>query len=320
MNAGRVAHHGLAESKRAGTRRGNIELVSQRGQFAANGFGNQRFNVYIATLKGTFREASGFQRLLDIEAVIGNVGDELGMSLRLIEPAHDPETNTDAVLFHECRDDRMQRPLARGQGVRMIRLHCEERASVVQDEAGSGRNDTGAEVGIKKMLIPSIESRLIKSSRECTIFIVDVRVNSLYCNSHPMTPRNPKREALPLPTAAEVDILAVLWRLGPATVREVHEQLGKDSGYTTTLKQMQLMTEKGLLVRSERFRSHVYEPAVPREQTQKQIAADLLNRVFDGSAQSLVMGALSAQPASGKELARIREMLEEFAKKKGRSQ
>ena len=129
-----------------------------------------------------------------------------------------------------------------------------------------------------------------------------------------------KRDALPLPTAAEVDILAVLWRLGPATVREVHEQLGKDSGYTTTLKQMQLMTEKGLLVRSERFRSHVYESGVPREETQKQIAGDLLNRVFDGSARSLVLGALSAQPASGEELADIRKMLDSFAKKKGRPQ
>ena len=130
---------------------------------------------------------------------------------------------------------------------------------------------------------------------------------------------NRKQQALPLPTGAEIDILAVLWRLGPATVREVHEELGKDSGYTTTLKQMQLMTEKGLLIRSERFRSHVYEPGVPREQTQKQIAADLLKRAFDGSAKSLVMGALSAQPASGEELADIRKMLQEFAKQKGRS-
>src|ERR1700704_4939653 len=112
---------------------------------------------------------------------------------------------------------------------------------------------------------------------------------------------------LPLPTAAEVDILAVLWRLGPATVREIHEELGKDSGYTTTLKQMQLMTEKGLLLRSERFRSHVYEPGLPREQTQKAIAADLLKRAFDGSAKNLVMGALSAKPASGQELAEIRQ-------------
>ena len=122
-----------------------------------------------------------------------------------------------------------------------------------------------------------------------------------------------------LPTAAELDILAVLWRLGTATVREVHDELGKDNGYTTTLKQMQLMTEKGLLIRSERFRAHVYEPGIPREQTQKQIAADLLKRAFDGSARSLVLGALSAQPASGEELADIRKMLEEFAKKKGRS-
>src|SRR2546425_13341898 len=123
----------------------------------------------------------------------------------------------------------------------------------------------------------------------------------------------------PLPSDAELDILAALWRLGPSTVREIHEKLGKDSGYTTTLKQMQLMTEKGLLIRSERFRSHVYEPGVPREQTQKQIAADLLKRAFDGSAKSLVMGALSAQPASAEELADIRKMLEKFAKQKGRS-
>jgi BlaI family transcriptional regulator, penicillinase repressor len=130
---------------------------------------------------------------------------------------------------------------------------------------------------------------------------------------------NRKRQALPLPTDAEIDILAVLWRLGPSTVREVHEELGKDSGYTTTLKQMQLMTEKGLLLRSERFRSHVYESGVPKEQTRKQIAGDLLKRAFDGSAASLVMGALSAKPASNEELADIRKMLETFAKEKGRS-
>src|SRR5215471_16270478 len=101
-------------------------------------------------------------------------------------------------------------------------------------------------------------------------------------------------QPLPLPTAAELVILAVLWRLGPATVREVHEALDKDNGYTTTLKQMQLMLEKGLLIRSERFKSHVYEPGIPQEQTQKQIAADLLKRAFNGSAKTLVMGALSA--------------------------
>ena len=130
---------------------------------------------------------------------------------------------------------------------------------------------------------------------------------------------NRKQPQLPLPTDAEVDILAVLWRIGPATVRDVHEALGKDSGYTTTLKQMQLMTEKGLLIRTERFRAHVYEPGVPREQTQQQIVGDLLARAFEGSARDLVMGALSAKPASAKELSEIRKMIETFAKEKGRS-
>jgi BlaI family transcriptional regulator, penicillinase repressor len=118
-----------------------------------------------------------------------------------------------------------------------------------------------------------------------------------------------------MPTAAEVDILAVLWRLGPATVREVHEALGKDSGYTTTLKQMQLMMEKGHLVRSERFRSHVYESGIPKDQMQQRIAGDLLRRVFEGSAKELVMGALGAQPASAGELAEIRRMIDAFGKK-----
>lgn len=122
----------------------------------------------------------------------------------------------------------------------------------------------------------------------------------------------------PIPTDAELDILAVLWRLGQATVREVHEELHKDSRYTTTLKQMQLMTEKGLLLRNERFRTHVYEAGVPKEQTRQQIAGDLLRRAFDGSARELVLGALAAQPASAEELAGIREMLDAFAKKKGR--
>jgi BlaI family transcriptional regulator, penicillinase repressor len=121
----------------------------------------------------------------------------------------------------------------------------------------------------------------------------------------------------PLPTAAELDILAVLWKLGLATVREVHNQLGKDNGYTTTLKQMQLMTEKGLLTRGERFGSHIYEASAPKEQTQQQIAGDLLRRAFGGSARSLVMGALAAKPASREELDEIRSMLDAFAKKKG---
>jgi len=134
-----------------------------------------------------------------------------------------------------------------------------------------------------------------------------------------MTLLRRNRPPLALPTAAELDILAVLWRLGIATVREVHSELGKDSGYTTTLKQMQLMTEKGLLVRSERFGSHVYEAGAPKEQTQQQIAADLLKRAFGGSARSLVMGALAAQPVSREELDDIRRMLDTHTREEGRS-
>ncbi len=121
-----------------------------------------------------------------------------------------------------------------------------------------------------------------------------------------------------LPTAAELDILAALWRLGMATVREIHDELGKDNGYTTTLKQMQLMTGKGLLIRGERFGSHVYEASVPKEHTQRQIAGDLLKRAFGGSARSLVMGALAAQSTSREELDEIRSILDAFAKQKGR--
>lgn len=134
-----------------------------------------------------------------------------------------------------------------------------------------------------------------------------------------MTSPRRNRPPLALPTAAELDILAVLWTLRLATVREVHDELGKDQRYTTTLKTMQLMTEKGLLTRSERFGSHVYEATAPKEQTQRQIAGDLLKRAFGGSARSLVMGALTARPASREELDEIRTMLESFANEKGRS-
>jgi BlaI family penicillinase repressor len=121
----------------------------------------------------------------------------------------------------------------------------------------------------------------------------------------------------PQPPDAEIAILAVFWRQGPSTLREVHDALGKGSGYTTTLKLMQLMFEKGLVVRNERYRSHLYEARAPKEQTQRQLAGDLLTRAFDGSAKSLVLGALAAQPASGKDLAEIRNLLDELEKRKG---
>ena len=119
-----------------------------------------------------------------------------------------------------------------------------------------------------------------------------------------------------MPTAAEVDILAALWRLGPATVREVHEELGKGRGYNTTLTQMRLMTDKGLLRRSERFRNHVYEPAAPREQMQQRITGELIQKVFDGSAAGLVLGALGSKPLAADELAEIRQMIDRLDKKK----
>ena len=121
----------------------------------------------------------------------------------------------------------------------------------------------------------------------------------------------------PLPTEAELEILQVLWKNGPSTVREVHEALSdKGTGYTTTLKQMQVMTDKGLLRRSEKFRSHIYHAHVAREKTQLLLARNLLHRAFDGSAKNLVLGALSSQPVSRAELAEIRQMLDKFEKEK----
>ena len=88
-----------------------------------------------------------------------------------------------------------------------------------------------------------------------------------------------------------------------------------DTGYTTTLKLMQIMTEKGLLVRDESQWKHVYKPAITEERTQKQLVGDLLERAFSGSAEKLVMRALSAKKVSAKELTRIRKMLDEFRRK-----
>ena len=115
------------------------------------------------------------------------------------------------------------------------------------------------------------------------------------------------------PTERELAILSILWDKGPSTVREIHEALdvGGVTGYTTTLKLMQIMTDKGLLVRST-DRPHVYKPAVSEEKTQKQVIGDMLNKVFAGSAEKLVMRALSAKKVSAKELKRIRQMLDEM--------
>ena len=120
----------------------------------------------------------------------------------------------------------------------------------------------------------------------------------------------------PRPTEAELEILTVLWSRGPSTVREVHEVIAarKPTQYTTVLKMLQIMAEKELVRRNEKQRAHVYEPAKPREWTQRQIAGDLLQRAFDGSARNLVMGALSARKASKEELAELRKLLDEYEK------
>ena len=122
------------------------------------------------------------------------------------------------------------------------------------------------------------------------------------------------RSRSPRPTDSELSILRVLWQRGPSTVREVQEVLnaGKPTGYTTVLKLMQIMTEKGLLLRDESRRTHVYRPRAPAEKTQRQLVADLLDRAFEGSADQLVMHALSAKPVSTEELAKIRALLEQL--------
>lgn len=117
----------------------------------------------------------------------------------------------------------------------------------------------------------------------------------------------------PLPTEAELDILQILWAAGPQTVREVHQALSnRQTGYTTVLKQMQMMSEKGLLTRNERFRSHVYAAKQPQEQTQQRLVTNLLQRAFSGSAKNMVLGALSAHPVSPSELEEIKRVIQKF--------
>ena len=122
------------------------------------------------------------------------------------------------------------------------------------------------------------------------------------------------REATPQkPTAAELQILQVIWDRGPSTVREVHEALREEKalGYTTVLKLMQIMTTKGLVRRNEDQRAHVYEAQQPAEKTKRQLAADMLERVFDGSARELMLHALAAQRSTRQEIEELRNLLDE---------
>jgi BlaI family penicillinase repressor len=123
-----------------------------------------------------------------------------------------------------------------------------------------------------------------------------------------------KKSKLSKPTEAELSVLRVLWRRGPSTVRAVWEQINSEqpTGYTTVLKIMQIMFEKGLLERDETERSHVYSTRLTEEQTQQQVLRHLLERVFSGSARKLVMQALAVKKATPAELTEIRKLLDEL--------
>jgi BlaI family transcriptional regulator, penicillinase repressor len=121
----------------------------------------------------------------------------------------------------------------------------------------------------------------------------------------------------PRPTDAELEILNVLWSRGPSTVRDVFDVLAqhKAAQYTTVLKLLQIMSEKGLVRRDETERAHVYEAAQPQEWTQQQLAGDLLRRAFNGNARSLMLGALSAKKTTRKELDELRRLLDDYEKR-----
>jgi len=122
--------------------------------------------------------------------------------------------------------------------------------------------------------------------------------------------KTPRRK----PTDGELAILRILWSRGPSTVRQVTEALGRETGYTTALKLLQIMTEKGLVVRDERERTHVYEAASSEAETQRTLVSDLLKRAFGGSAAKLVLQALATTRTSPEELAEIKRFLD---KKRG---
>jgi predicted transcriptional regulator len=126
----------------------------------------------------------------------------------------------------------------------------------------------------------------------------------------------PAEAKLPRPTDAELEILNVLWTTGPATVRQVYEIISqhRPAQYSTILKFMQIMAEKGLLLRDEQQRAHVYQAARPREWTQRQLAGHLLERAFSGSAKALLLGALSSKKTSKSELAEIRRLVDDYEK------
>ena len=123
-------------------------------------------------------------------------------------------------------------------------------------------------------------------------------------------PRRPSSK----PTEVELQILGVLWARGPSTVREVHNALedDRDTGYSTTLKMMQIMTEKGLLLKDDSQRPQVYRPAISQEQAQMQFVDDLIQRVFGGAADKLILRAINSRHVSPKDLEQIRKLLKKL--------
>lgn len=118
----------------------------------------------------------------------------------------------------------------------------------------------------------------------------------------------------PHPTEAELELLSILWARGPSTVREIHEVVvgEKDTGYTTTLKILQKMTDKRLVVRDESKRSHVYRAAVKAEKTQRRLVDQLLDKAFGGAVEQLVMQALSSRKVDPDEISRLRKLLDDL--------
>ncbi|MFY0533479.1 BlaI/MecI/CopY family transcriptional regulator [Nannocystis pusilla] len=130
---------------------------------------------------------------------------------------------------------------------------------------------------------------------------------------------HPGHGSPPRPTDAELSILRVLWKIGPTTVRAVHEvlQAERPVNYTTVLKLLQIMTDKGLVTRDETARSHVYAAAQPEAETQGSLVRDLLDKAFAGSTSRLVMRALEERPASADELSQLRSLLERLERRNG---
>ena len=122
--------------------------------------------------------------------------------------------------------------------------------------------------------------------------------------------------SLPKPTDSELGILQVLWKTGAATVKQVQQKLGGDTGYTTVLKFLQIMTEKGLVQRDESERAHVYRATLSEDETQRQLVSGLLKRAFGGSTSRLVLQALASRKTSANDLAEIRRLIDKLSKEK----